>query len=225
MPQARPPTQPMQQNGQQNAPQQQQQGQRPGAPQRALTPAQYQQALAEMTARQRAQLQQSAGGSQAQTDGAGDDADELFFGVVKRVDALGHEVEMGRIEIDNMIRERILAKGKAMEGGGLMMPLQKAPKRRRVESSTTTSVNGPHPAVASSSSSTVPSAQFDGAADDDDDDNKDGIIKDEDLDEDAINSDLDDPEDALNDDDDDDENLGNIMLCMYDKVQRVKNKW
>lgn len=44
------------------------------------------------------------------------------------------------------------------------------------------------------------------------------------VDDDAINSDLDDPED--NDaDPDDDEDSPQIMLCMYDKVQRTKNKW
>jgi transcription initiation factor TFIIA large subunit len=44
------------------------------------------------------------------------------------------------------------------------------------------------------------------------------------VDEDAINSDLDDPEDDEIDNDDDDE-VPQIMLCMYDKVQRTKNKW
>jgi transcription initiation factor TFIIA large subunit len=59
----------------------------------------------------------------------------------------------------------------------------------------------------------------------DDDDDKSNVLKEEDLDEDAINSDLDDPDEGLNDEEDDDEAMGHIMLCMYDKVQRVKNKW
>ena len=50
-------------------------------------------------------------------------------------------------------------------------------------------------------------------------------VKDEEVDEDAINSDLDDPDDDQEEDDDDDDSMGHIMLCMYDKVQRVKNKW
>jgi transcription initiation factor TFIIA large subunit len=29
----------------------------------------------------------------------------------------------------------------------------------------------------------------------------------------------------LNEEEDEDEGMGHIMLCMYDKVQRVKNKW
>ncbi|CAN6596087.1 transcription initiation factor IIA large subunit [Trichomonascus vanleenenianus] len=43
---------------------------------------------------------------------------------------------------------------------------------------------------------------------------------------DEINSDLDDPEDdQVSGDEDDDDDGGMIMLCLYDKVQRVKNKW
>ncbi|KAK6522627.1 transcription factor IIA subunit alpha [Arthrobotrys megalospora] len=45
------------------------------------------------------------------------------------------------------------------------------------------------------------------------------------LDEDAINSDLDDTDDEPVDDEDDGEGIPQIMLCMYDKVQRTKNKW
>ena len=60
-------------------------------------------------------------------------------------------------------------------------------------------------------------AQTDGGDSDD--------VKEEELDEDAINSDLDDPDDGLNDEEEEDEGMGHIMLCMYDKVQRVKNKW
>ncbi|KAI5818362.1 transcription factor IIA, alpha/beta subunit [Pyronema omphalodes] len=47
---------------------------------------------------------------------------------------------------------------------------------------------------------------------------------DDENDEDAINSDLDDPEDDEIDNDDEDE-VPQRMLCMYDKVQRTKNKW
>lgn len=53
----------------------------------------------------------------------------------------------------------------------------------------------------------------------------DGADSGEDSDE-EINSDLDDPEDELaSGDEDDDDDQGMIMLCLYDKVQRVKNKW
>lgn len=61
--------------------------------------------------------------------------------------------------------------------------------------------------------------QVDGPGDDDDDD--DDIFNDSD----DINSDLDDDLDSEKSDDDDAEQEGQIMLCLYDKVQRVKNKW
>lgn len=45
-------------------------------------------------------------------------------------------------------------------------------------------------------------------------------------DSDEINSDLDDPDDDdINSDDDDDDPDANIMLCLYDRVQRVRNRW
>ncbi|KAK7204941.1 transcription factor IIA, alpha/beta subunit [Myxozyma melibiosi] len=45
-------------------------------------------------------------------------------------------------------------------------------------------------------------------------------------DSDAINSDLDDSEDELNSNDEDDsEESGMLMLCLYDRVSRTKNKW
>ncbi|ODV84833.1 hypothetical protein CANARDRAFT_28969 [[Candida] arabinofermentans NRRL YB-2248] len=46
------------------------------------------------------------------------------------------------------------------------------------------------------------------------------------VDSDEINSDLDDPEDdEINSDDENEDPEFNIMLCLYDRVQRVKNKW
>ncbi|KAE8451402.1 hypothetical protein EG329_004031 [Mollisiaceae sp. DMI_Dod_QoI] len=165
----------------------------------------------QMAAQAQRQMQATANGQNgvggAQTDGAGDDVESLS--VIKRFDADGQEISMGRIEIDGMIRQKIEAMGTSMEGGGLMLPLHKAStpsKRSRKVKRTAQGM-----------------AQADGG-DDEDDDDKDGI-KDEELDEDAINSDLDDPDDGLNEEEDEDEGMGHIMLCMYDKVQRVKNKW
>lgn len=86
-----------------------------------------------------------------------------------------------------------------MEGGGLMLPLKEAVKTKGATSSTRKGKGV---------------SAFDGGDDDD-----------EEEDEDAINSDLDDPDEDHEEDEVDDEGLGHIMLCMYDKVQRVKNKW
>lgn len=136
----------------------------------------------------------------SQTDGTADD--ESHVGVLMRRGPAGNEVEMGRVEIDSLLHAQIAAKAKAMEGGGLMLPLSRRDKSKTVSGHRT-------PAAGASS-------QFDGPADD--------SVKDEEEDEDAINSDLDDPDDNI-EDDDEDEDGGQIMLCMYDKVQRVKNKW
>ena len=55
-------------------------------------------------------------------------------------------------------------------------------------------------------------------------DSDDDVKPEEDPD-DAINSDLDDSEDELGDGDNSDDEMVDYMLCTYDKVQRVKNKW
>ena len=72
-------------------------------------------------------------------------------------------------------------------------------------------------------------AQLDGPVDDEDDEDAKKGIKDElfddDDDEDAINSDLDDPDDNAIEEEQDEGRPNQIMLCTYDKVQRVKNKW
>ncbi|CUM63017.1 uncharacterized protein PRCAT00000579001 [Priceomyces carsonii] len=62
--------------------------------------------------------------------------------------------------------------------------------------------------------------QVDGS-DDDEDDEDDDIFNDSD----DINSDLDDGLESDKSDEEDGEQEGQIMLCLYDKVQRVKNKW
>lgn len=149
---------------------------------------------------QRPPVQNGQRPAQSQMDGA-DDA-ETHLGVLLRRSPTGANVEMGRVEIDNLLHAQIAAKAKAMEGGGLMVPLKRTGKKQPV-------LLQPTPASAGIS-------QFDGPGD--------SIKEDEEEDVDAINSDLDDPDDNL-EEDDEDEDGGQIMLCMYDKVQRVKNKW
>jgi transcription initiation factor TFIIA large subunit len=106
---------------------------------------------------------------------------------------------MDRAQIDEQLHALLAARAKQMEGGGLMLPLKKATKNR-----STAEKRGDS------------GGQFDGEDDD---------VKSEEDDEDAINSDLDDPDEANDDDEDDEDEMGHMMLCMYDKVQRVKNKW
>lgn len=182
------------------------QGQGQG-PSQGMTQQQYQyrQQMLAQQERQRQQAQQGVNGhngvGNAQTDGAGDEVESL--GIIKRFCTNGEEIPMGRIEIDGLIRDKIESMGRSMEGGGLMLPLHKASTASQRKRKVSKSVAGV--------------SQVDGPDEDD--------VKDEELDEDAINSDLDDPDDGLNEEDDDDEGMGHIMLCMYDKVQRVKNKW
>ncbi|KAM0329355.1 hypothetical protein ACHAQA_004661 [Verticillium albo-atrum] len=158
------------------------------------------------------QQQQQPGGpalpgfKNSQTDGPGDEVDDYdeIQAVLMQRDKAGTLHELGRVEIDSLLHQQFLARAKAMEGGGLMLPLKEATKTQTAASS---SRKGKERAGV---------AQFDG------EDDEDGPVI---ADEDAINSDLDDSDDEKDDDEVDDEGLGHIMLCMYDKVQRVKNKW
>lgn len=199
------------QNPQQSQPQPPQQGQA-----QAMNQAQqqmYRQQMAAATQQQQQQQQQQQ--RNGQTDGPGDvdvmefdvDDDDVddkaeFEGILMQRAPGGNLQELGRVEIDGLLHEQMAAKAKSMEGGGLMLSLKEATRHQTASGKR-------------SRSKGKGVAAFDGGDDDD-----------EEVDEDAINSDLDDSEDEQNDDDvDDDGGLGHIMLCMYDKVQRVKNKW
>ncbi|KAI0804351.1 transcription factor IIA, alpha/beta subunit [Xylaria sp. FL0064] len=173
----------------QNNPQQQY---RPNVPHNAA--AQQQQQRAAMANGQRP--------PNSQVDGAGED--DSHVGILIQQSSGGQAIEMGRVEIDNLLHAQIAARAKAMEGGGLMVPLKRTSKGKTVSSQISSGNSGP--------------SRFDGPDDD--------VKEEDDLedDEDAINSDLDDPDDNVEENEDDEEG-GQIMLCMYDKVQRVKNKW
>ncbi|KAK0631812.1 transcription factor IIA, alpha/beta subunit [Immersiella caudata] len=196
----RPGQPPTQQQMQQQQMQQQMQ-------QQQMNPQQQQQyrqgfnAMHQRMQQQQQQQQQGPNGAMnglpaAQVDGPSDG----FEGILMQRGPDGQPVEMGRVEIDNIIHAQMLARAKQMEGGGLMLPLREATRHR---------------GVAKKRAAACPS-QMDGPDDD---------FKDEDLDDDAINSDLDDPDDEKDDDEDDEDSMSHMMLCMYDKVQRVKNKW
>ena len=120
-----------------------------------------------------------------------------------------------------------------------MLPLAEQPKllhskKRKVAThiGEDSSTHGATQVVAQSSNSNCISeiAQVDGPVDDNDDEDgkkgiKDELFDDDDDDEDAINSDLDDPDDNAIEEEQDEGRPNQIMLCTYDKVQRVKNKW
>ncbi|KAI9692042.1 MAG: transcription factor IIA subunit alpha [Bogoriella megaspora] len=146
--------------------------------------------------------QHQAGITNTQTDGAGDDM-EAWQSLVA-----------ARRSHHHMMRAQMEQLAQQMDSG-LMVPLSEH-KQSKLSSRTIS-----RPRVSPSSRAPlVP--QLDGPSEikSEFDDEK---IED---DEDAINSDLDDSEEELQQDDDEDEgNSGEVMLCTYDKVQRVKNKW
>lgn len=150
---------------------------------------------------------------EGQTDGAADEAVQAGLPrglVLPTHDTFSDLRAPDRAEIDRMLHEHINAKAKEMEAGGLMLPLKKTSRKSSA------------PGKRNANKRIAP---YDGG-DDDDDEGEDGGGAGGDVDdEDAINSELDDPDEDHEDDEVDDEGLGHIMLCMYDKVQRVKNKW
>ncbi|KAK8016433.1 hypothetical protein PG993_014622 [Apiospora rasikravindrae] len=158
--------------------------------------AQYRQQIATTAAQQvQATAQNGQGQYPPQMDGTAEE--QPYSGVLMQRGADGETTELGRVEIDRMLHAAIEAKAKSMEGGGLMLPLKRATKKHASSQQISSAGSGP--------------SRFDGGDDEEDDDE-------------AINSDLDDSDDN-GDEEDDDEDGGQIMLCMYDKVQRVKNKW
>jgi transcription initiation factor TFIIA large subunit len=119
--------------------------------------------------------------------------------------------EQDRIAADQFMRARVDAMA-LRQDSGLMESLDSMPRGKKRRAAVRVLQ-----AEEAAASSTLPgAARFDG-----DDDLKPG---EEDPD-DAINSDLDDPDDDLADGDNSDDDMVDYMLCTYDKVQRVKNKW
>ena len=118
---------------------------------------------------------------------------------------------------DHLMREQVMQMSGELQSG-LLVPLDEQPsanRRKRKVAATTSSTR-----ASSSSAPKIP--QLDGELDEDEEKPD---IKDED-DENAINSDLDDSDDDnRNEMGDDDDEFGDGILCTYDKVQRVKNKW
>ena len=144
-------------------------------------------------------------------------------------------------EADLTLRQQVEQMNRSMEGGGLMMPLADQPKLPQVKKrkAVNTVVASPHSsysilaaAQSSDSNNVARIPQMDGDEEDDDDDKagikdelKDDLFDDDEDDEDAINSDLDDPDDNVIEEEPEDGRPQQIMLCTYDKVARVKNKW
>lgn len=147
----------------------------------------------------------------SQTDGAGEARDDWTAEYMRRKALFSSN----GAEADRLMKTQFMAKQQELEGGGLLLSLdERKPFDRRALRRVNESQVGETVASPSEQHPSITRAQGDAAGDDDDD------IDDED----AINSDLDDPDDlAANEEDG--ENTDQVMLCTYDKVQRVKNKW
>lgn len=143
----------------------------------------------------------------AQTDGAGDALSDWKVEVARRRAAAKGQNGEG----DRILRGHLKQRMNQLEGGGLLIPLE---ERQAPSRNFTSQLGLASPTEASTAE--MPRAQFDGPGGDD--------TKEED-DEDAINSDLDDPDDLDGEDNEGEDSVGQVMLCTYDKVQRVKNKW
>jgi len=153
--------------------------------------------------------QQGNGLAYAQTDGSGDAMDD-WRSFMAETRSLSQE----QIAKNDRLVSSQVAQGSRNLQNGLMLPLsqQKRPSMKRAAHDRLV------PTTTDGSTRLATIAQYDGEDDDDDDD------KDDVKDEDAINSDLDDDEDDVANADEDDDDIDS-MLCTYDKVQRVKNKW
>ena len=192
-----------------------QQGQHMTQQQRMMAPQQQQMQRPpqQQLPQQRPPQQQNSNLYTSQTDGAGEGLEDWKAFLATRRAA---ETEEGRIAADEFMRARVDAMA-MQQDSGLMMPLDSMPKGKKRRAA----VRVLQAEKAEALSSTAPSASVPGLFDGVDDDIKPG---EEDPD-DAINSDLDDPEDDLDNGDNSDDEMVDYMLCTYDKVQRVKNKW
>ncbi|CAO2657997.1 Nn.00g072570.m01.CDS01 [Neocucurbitaria sp. VM-36] len=174
-----------------------------GQQQRMMAPQQHQRPPQQQIPQQRPPPQGHVYTSQ--TDGAGDAlADWNALKAARAADAVD------RIAADEFMRARVDAMAMRQDSG-LMVPLDSMPKGKKRKAAVRV-LQAEH---AEASSSTPGPARFDGEDD----------AKPEEDPDDAINSDLDDPEDDLADGENSDDDMVDYMLCTYDKVQRVKNKW
>lgn len=143
----------------------------------------------------------------SQTDGAADARDDWAMEYARRKALARSHGSEG----DRLMKSQFLARQRELEAGGLLSSLD---EREMPSNALRQKIRNLQSQAVAPLASNLIRAQGDAAGDDDDDVD----------DEDAINSDLDDPDDLAGNDEEA-ENTDQVMLCTYDKVQRVKNKW
>lgn len=165
------------------------------------------------------QTQQRPGVINGQTDGA-DDWNDMV--TQRRVAASSNST--GNRNADLTLMQQANELSQSLEGGGLMLPLaERSNPSPMVKHKPATAEAGSSSFAGSQPAAAPRVARYDGIDGESEDEIKDdpGLLDDED----AINSELDDPDDNVVEEADEENQRGQIMLCTYDKVQRVKNKW
>lgn len=169
------------------------------------------------------QAQQRPGVISGQTDGADD-----WKAMVTERRAVASSNSTRNADADLTLMQQANELRQSLEGGGLMLPLAERPKPSPAVKHKVGTVEAGSSSFASSAASQPAAAPRIARYDGIDEESEDEMIKDDPGlldDEDAINSDLDDPDDNVVEEADEEAQRGQIMLCTYDKVQRVKNKW
>ncbi|KAI9725659.1 MAG: transcription factor IIA subunit alpha [Chrysothrix sp. TS-e1954] len=154
-----------------------------------------------------------------QTDGA-DDAPEQWSDVLASRQAHAGDI----VKIDGIIRRRVEDGARRLEAGGLLVPLnERAPSHSQ---SSLGYISDDHPSSSVNDTSSRP-AGLDGVDEEAEEDNDDdeNLEDDEVAAADAINSDLDDSDDDVVNGGIEGHVGDDVILCLYDKVQRTKNKW
>lgn len=191
---------------------------------------------------------QANGLGSAQTDGAdeGDPAREQWNAIIERKNARGEFEPLGRVNADRIVRRHAQALQSRLEAGGLLVPLdERYPRNKKRSRKPKPTNSGPlaaspapdpftllNPPTTPKDPTSIPNLDGNNdtptpspsESDEDTKANLPGALAGPE-DDDAINSDLDDSEDELNEGIEGNEFDGDTILCLYDKVQRVKNKW
>ncbi|KAF1985532.1 transcription factor IIA, alpha/beta subunit [Aulographum hederae CBS 113979] len=168
------------------------------------------------------QPQPRNGLSAAQNDGSGDAAEEWAAHMESMRALKTEEVQSA----NDFLHARMTAMANHIDNS-VMVPLAEQPSIKNKGKQRQRHLV----AARASTSAHLPSIpQLDGELDNEEEQKPEASAlknEDDEFDEDAINSDLDDDDDGDQDDNEED-NQGHVqeaILCTYDKVQRVKNKW
>ena len=150
--------------------------------------------------------------SRPQTDGT-DDAYEDWAKLMAAMKAGGDDT---RRAADGLMQARVDALAARLDSG-LMVPLEPEPKSKRAKAA----MRARQALAPACQTPSTAISCFDGPSNGETDVKEEPKVHDDD----EINSDLDDSDDGVDDAGSNDDENTDIILCTYEKVQRVKNKW